>query len=246
MNFKYTVIESENSVAEKLNERFESFADYSCVGSSFCYDESMNLILQHSPDMVFIDVDGNGDRGCVDAINFVNELYNYISELPRFIALSSSKVYAYDCLKNNFFDYILKPINEFDLRKSVSRFSKKPELNGHNKLCLKSYKDYRFIDINEIRFLKADNNATDFFMNDGSTVSAYKTLKSFELILPKNFIRIHNSYIINRDYVSRIHFGKSKCNIKNCTYIIPFSKSYKRNVNALEQTLSKTALSSLN
>lgn len=242
MNYKYTIIENEKSVVEKLKERFDNFSNYVCVGSSFCYDESMNLILQHSPDIVFINVD---DR-CSDAINFVNELYKYVTELPNFIALSSSKTHAYECLKNNFFDYILKPINEFDLRKSVSRFDKKPNLNGLSKLCLKSYKDYRFINIDEILFLKADNNATDFFMNDESTVSAFKTLKSFELILPENFVRIHNSYIINRDYVSRIHFGKSNCNIKNFSYVVPFSRSYKRNVNVLEKTLSKTALNSLN
>ena len=172
---------------EKLNERFENLSNYSCVGASFCYDESMNLILQHSPDIVFINVDNNANRDHSDAINFVNELYQYVTELPCFIALSSSKSYAYDCFKNNFFDYLLKPINELDFRKSISKFIKRPEENELNKLCLKSYKDYRFIDIDEILFLKADNNATDFFMNDESTISAYKTLKSFQLILPKQF-----------------------------------------------------------
>ncbi len=246
MNFKYTIIDSEKSVVDKLKERFQSFSDFICVGTSFCYKESMNLILQHSPDVVFINIDRNNDNGCSEAIHFVNELYKYVMELPKFIAISSTKNHAYDCLKNNFFDYLLKPLNEFELRKSVAKMNKKTDLNELNKLCLKSYKDYRFIEIDEILFLKADNNATDFFMNDDRTVSAYKTLKSFELILPKKFIRIHNSYIINSDYVSRIHFGKSKCNIKNNTHIIPFSKSYKRNVNDLEKSLSKSALSSLN
>ncbi len=246
MNWKYTIIDSEKSTIDILKGRFEAFTDFECVGVSFCYQESVNSILKYTPDVVFINIDGANNRGCFDAIHFINELYQYVIELPKFVAISSTKNYAYDFLKNNFFDYILKPVSELELRKVVSKIKKKSNLNEFNKLCLKSYKDYRFIEIDEILFLKADNNATDFFMNDDSTVSAYKTLKSFELILPKNFIRIHNSYIINSDYVSRIHFGKSKCNIKNCTYIIPFSRSYKRNVNNLEKSLSKNALNSLN
>jgi len=115
-----------------------------------------------------------------------------------------------------------------------------------DKLCLKSYKDYRFINLEEILFLKADNTATDFFMNDGSTISAYKTLKYFESNLPNNFIRIHNSYIVNQNYVSRIHFGKSRCTLNNNGYVIPFSKSYKNNVVILENSMSKNALLSLN
>ncbi len=246
MNFKYTIIDSEKSVVDKLKEKFKIFSDFICVGTSFCFQESMNLILQHAPDVVFVNVDSKDDKGCSDAINFVNELNKYVMELPKFVAISSTKNYAYDCLKNDFFDYLLNPINEFELRKSVAKLNKRIDLNELNKLCLRSYKDFRFIEIDEILFLKADNNATDFFMNDDSTVSAYKTLKSFESILPKNFIRIHNSYIINSDYVSRIHFGKSKCNIKNCSYVIPFSRSYKSNVTHLEKSLSKGALSSLN
>ncbi|MCB0744141.1 MAG: LytTR family transcriptional regulator, partial [Ignavibacteriae bacterium] len=115
-----------------------------------------------------------------------------------------------------------------------------------SKLCLKSYKDYRFIDIDEILFLKADNASTDFFMVDGTKVSAYKTLKFFEDLLPDNFTRIHNSYIVNQNYVSRIHFGRSKCTLKNNNFNIPFSKSYRENVIVLEKELSKKAILSLN
>ena len=142
-------------------------------------------------------------------------------------------------------DYIVKPISEFDLRKAMLRFQTN-QSNDTSTLCLKSYKDYRFIDTDELLFLKADNNSTDFILNDGSTITAFKTLKSFEEILPENFVRIHNSYIINVNYVSRINFGKSKCSIKKSDYLIPFSRSYKDNVEILKDSLSKSAALSLN
>jgi len=240
MKYKYSIIESEERTIENLQNSFKRFPDYACIGASHCFDKSLDLILEHAPNVVFINVDTNEN-----AFNFVNELYKYVKEMPYFIALSSSTEHAYTSIKNNFFDYLLKPINDYELRKSISRLSKKP-METSNKIRLKSYKDYRFVDIEEILYLKADNTATDFFMHDGSIVSAYKTLKFFESILPRNFIRIHNSYIINQDYVSRIHFGKSKCTIKKSSFAIPFSKSYRNNVVVLEKTLSKRALLSLN
>lgn len=245
MECRYSIMETEKSAIENLQQKLKMFPNYSCVGISDCYDESLNNILEYAPNVVFINVDRVSKNDSLTAFNFVNELYKYMQELPFLIALSSSKELAYTSIKNNFFDYLLKPINSFELRKSISRLSKKP-MELSNKLCLKSYKDYRFINLDEILFLKADNTATDFFMHDGTTVSAYKTLKFFESILPENFTRIHNSYIVNQNHISRLHFGKSKCTLKHNSHIIPFSKSYRSNVVALEKTLSKNALLSLN
>ena len=245
MKFKYVIIEHEDSITEKLQRCFEEFNEYTCIGAEGCFDRSLDLILKYQPNLVFIDIDQFQAENCENAFNFVNSLYKYLDELPYLIALSKSTDQAYQTIKNNFFDYLLKPINEFEFRKSLSRLSKMP-MEISKKLCLKSYKDYRFIEIEEILFLKADNNSTDIFMMDGSTISGYKTLKYYESILPENFTRIHNSYIVNQDYISRIHFGKSECSIRKCPHHIPFSRSYKKNVALLEKSLSKKALLSLN
>ncbi|RPD99566.1 DNA-binding response regulator [Aureibaculum marinum] len=244
MQNRYSIIDGSKSTINKIHKFFENTVNFVCVGSSDCYNKSLDTILEFTPDIVFIDVDYS--EGCSsNAFSFVNELYKYVSELPNIVALSTSKDKAYDCMKNNFFDYILKPVDDFELRKSIARLKLKPK-QASNKLCLKSYKDYRFIEMDEILFLKADNTSTDFFMSDGNTISAYKTLKFFEGILPENFTRIHNSYIVNQNYVSRIHFGKSKCTIKQNSFAIPFSKTYKENVIILEKSISKNALLTLN
>ncbi|MEP2236799.1 MAG: LytTR family DNA-binding domain-containing protein, partial [Maribacter sp.] len=87
---------------------------------------------------------------------------------------------------------------------------------------------------------------TEFFMKDDTIINAYKTLKTFEKSLPENFMRIHQSYIVNTNYVSRINFGKSICTIKAVKENIPFSKSYRENMDNLKIILSKNTLSSLN
>ena len=93
---------------------------------------------------------------------------------------------------------------------------------------------------------KADNNTTDFYMQDGSLVGAFKTLKSFEGVLPENFLRIHKSYIINKNYISRISYGKGICILKKESYKIPFTKTFIDNVAMINESLVKEALMALN
>lgn len=106
-------------------------------------------------------------------------------------------------------------------------------------ICVKSYGDYRFIEAKDICYLQADNNSTDIHLYNGEMITAFKTLKHFESVLSFPFVRIHNSYIVNIDYVSRIHTGNSVCYIKNTTIKLPFSKSYKENVDAIINSITK-------
>jgi len=105
-------------------------------------------------------------------------------------------------------------------------------------ICVKSYGDYRFIEARDICYLQADNNSTDIHLFNGEMITAFKTLKHFETVLSSPFVRIHNSYIVNIDYVSRIHTGNSVCYIKNTTTKLPFSKSYKENVDAIINSIT--------
>lgn len=105
-------------------------------------------------------------------------------------------------------------------------------------ICVKSYGDYRFIEAKDICYLQADNNSTDIHLFNGEMITAFKTLKHFEGVLTSPFVRIHNSYIVNIDFVSRIHTGNSVCYIKNTTIKLPFSKSYKENVDSIINSIT--------
>ncbi|MCF6182723.1 LytTR family DNA-binding domain-containing protein [Lutibacter sp.] len=139
--------------------------------------------------------------------------------------MNGSTSFSYEAIKNGVFDYILKPLNYFDLKKTLIRFeNKQPDVAS---ICLKSFTEYRFLLVDDIVYLKADNNTTDFYLKDGSMVTSFKTLKTFETVLPKLFIRIHKSYIINIKYITKIHFSKFQCSLKYTKNLIPFSKSLK-------------------
>lgn len=217
--------------------------EFDCVAIAENSSEGLNAILKYTPDIVFINLNKNVNS----YFQMVIELHQYMKTIPTLIAISKTKTHAYQAIKNNFFDYWLFPYDEFDVRKSMLRLKKgMSEEVPSSTLCLKSYRDFQYINTEDILYLKADNNATEFIMKDGTINHAFKTLKTFETQMPNNFIRIHQSYIVNIDYISRISYGKANCTLKFIKEDLPFSKSYRQNIDTLKKLLTKKAISSLN
>lgn len=238
----YFIIDNEPNSIQCFKNVLEGYNGFNYVGTSNQYDHAMNAILKEMPNLVFFNIDNTFNN----PFQFLQELHRYCDETPIFFAVSSFKEKAFDVIKSGFFDFLLNPLTELEIRKSILNFQKTFPLESSKKICLKSYKDYQYLNTDEILFLKADNNTTDFYMSDGSVIGAFKTLKTFEDVLPSNFLRIHKSYIINKNYVSRIQFGKSICTIKKNSYDIPFTKTYLGNIEIMKKTLSQDSYLSLN
>lgn len=239
----YTIIDSDATSNLQLQHYLGEYGDFTCAALAKDSNDGINSILKYSPNIVFINLNDKAH----EYFQMVMELHQYIKELPIIIGISKGKHHAYDAIKNGFFDYWLMPYNEFDIRKSILRLKKQiPAQAEPQTLCLKSYRDFQYINTEDILYLQADNNATEFVMKDGTINNAFKTLKTFENQLPKNFVRIHQSYIVNTNYISRISYGKSICTLKQNKLQLPFSKSYRENIDVLKKVLSKNAISALN
>ena len=243
MEYSYLILDAEATSSLQLEHFLEDYTEFMCTGRATSGEEGLNAILKNLPDVVFVRL--NGQAG--EYFQMVTELYQYIQQLPVFIGISKTKDHAYEAIKHNFYDYWLMPYDEFSIRKSIYKLRQHlPAEREPTTLVLKSYKDFHYLDTSEILYLKADNNSTDFYMRDGSRISAFKTLKSFEKQLPQNFVRIHQSYILNTRFVSRINYGKAICFLRNTTTRLPFSRSYKENIDSLKQRLSKNTISAEN
>ncbi|WP_340076724.1 LytTR family DNA-binding domain-containing protein [Leptobacterium sp. I13] len=236
MKYSYIIIDNDEKSANELRSILKEFPNYYCRGVANDERSGMDLILKEVPDLVFLEVESPGMLGNITHFNLVHELKNYLVQLPKIIVVTKSIEYTLQAIKNDVLDYILKPVNSFEIRKAFMRHEKKYGKNPET-LCIKSYGDYRFIELDEIQYLKADNNTTDIFMKNGEKVSAIKTLKCFEESLPHGFVRIHNSYIVNTGCISRIHFGKSRFTMKASEDFIPFSRNYKSNVEAIKEAM---------
>jgi DNA-binding LytR/AlgR family response regulator len=238
MNYTFSVIDSDATSNLQLQTHLQDYGDFQCADMAHNPIDGLNKILKHVPDVVFVHL----NNFAWDNLNMISELHQFMPQLPTLIGYSKSKEYAYEAIKYGFFDYWLLPHNEYDIRKTILRLRKYiPKENVPTTICLKSYRDYHYVNTGDILYLKAHSNATDIFMQDGSTINTYRTLKSFEEQLPENFIRIHQSYILNSHYVSRINYGKSTCTLGDENQL-PFSKTYKQKVDALKQILSKSSI----
>lgn len=231
----YFIIDNENHSIQNIKNVLEDYYEFNCIGVSSDYNNAMNTILKETPDLVFFNIDNTFDN----PFKFAQELNLFNADFPVFIAISSSREKAYDVIKNGFFDFLLNPIKELEVRKTILKILKSIPAKSRKNICLKSYKDYQYLKTDEILFLKADNNSTDFYMNDGNIISAFKTLKTFQEVLPNNFYRIHKSYVVNKNFISRIQFGKSICTIKRNSYEVPFTKTYVNNIRSINKSLSE-------
>ena len=287
MSQTYIIIDDDKESVLKTQAIAERFRNLTFVASANTYDDGVNVILEHQPRLVFLEIDPT-DKGSNLSLALINELYRYLSFVPKIIITTSKKDLAYDALQYEVIDYLLKPLNINDFRKAILKFdraiksdlpyseeknpvatfevldetltedletnendvdvtvipaSEKPTAASGTVvtqqqqslvICVKSYGDYRYIDSDDVLYFEADNNSTDIHLNNGEMITAFKTLKHFETVLPPTqFLRIHNSYIINVNQVSRIHTGNTVCYIKNSTTKLPFSKSYKENVDLI-------------
>ncbi|WP_338357338.1 LytR/AlgR family response regulator transcription factor [Yeosuana marina] len=232
----YLIIDSNRNTICKIEKTLQNLEGFHSLKPTSSRQRAMDQILTEQPDVVFLNMDGVIDQ----PLGFALELHLYDISMPHFIGVSNNEDQVYQAMKHGFYDYLLTPICKTEIRKSLLRyqktFRKSPEL-----VCLKSYKDYHFLDTSEIRFLKADNNTTDFHMVNGEIITAFKTLKTYEDQLPGHFKRIHKSYIINTSKVTRIDFGKALCRLANIETSIPFSKKFKDNIDVIHRSLCKAS-----
>lgn len=310
-NFTFVIIDDNQNTVLKTKAIAESFQNFSCVGTATNYEDGMDCVLEKNPAFIFLEVNPE-DKDSNLSLGFINELYRYFPVIPKVIITSRNSDSAFDAIKHGVYDYLIKPVEQKEFRKTIARLNRdfnavspivsaissekevdsedpisnfdseettdhviiEPSeivsdeatdleekldvipLNAEDKnnsevtfsnvnskdkpltICVKSYGDYRYINANDVCYLQADNNSTDIHLASGEMITAFKTLKHFESVLNYPFVRIHNSYIVNIDYVSRIHTGNAVCHIKDTTTKLPFSKSYKENIDAIINTIA--------
>lgn len=231
MRFSFLIIDDDEITTKETLDLFENFPTYFCAGIVKDNQTAINHIIKLKPKMALIRIPiKTNDTNFSFAT--ITELFQYTETIPYFIALASSPNHALEAIQSGFSDYIINPLSLHELGKSLFKFEKRNPPSTASTICIKSYSDYQFVALHDIVYLKADNNTTDIQLINGKTVNAYKTLKHFENTLPFYFLRIHKSYVVNINHVSRIHFSKSKCYL-NYNEIIPFSINYRENIEAI-------------
>jgi DNA-binding LytR/AlgR family response regulator len=201
-----------DSFSEELVSVFESFTNYLCNVVVKDTQTALKHIKKNGAQLVLIELSTDAEKNKL-LFQTISESITYLNPFPYFIAFSNDNAFALNAITSGFSDYVTNELSVHELGKTLFKFERRtPEKIAAN-ICIKSYSDYQFVSLDDIVYLKADNNTTDIQHINGKVVNAYKTLKHFEQTLPFYFLRIHKSYIVNINHVSRIHFSKSKCYI---------------------------------
>jgi DNA-binding LytR/AlgR family response regulator len=71
------------------------------------------------------------------------------------------------------------------------------------------------IPFEHIIWLKSSRNYTIFLLSDGRKLMSSKTLGKYEKELPEGFIRVHRSFIVNREYITQLNRIQRNCILRD-------------------------------
>lgn len=191
------------------------------VGQADGVDEAEKAIKELQPDVVFLDI-----RMPSGAEGF--ELLERIENRNFLVVfVTAFKDYAIRAFQANAVHYLLKPIDEDDLRIAVDKliatkktFEENPsnyddyfvilqnlaerlvQNKTTNKIAISHSKGVKVIEDDDITHVEASGNCSEIYFKDNTRYLDTRTLKVYEEILnDKKFYRIHKSYIINLDMI---------------------------------------------
>jgi two-component system LytT family response regulator len=177
-------------------------------------DDGEKIILQHHPDIVFLDIQMPGRNG----FDLLHALDNYSFEI---IFITAHDQYGIQAVKFSAIDYLLKPINIKELKLAVQKAEqrstqKKQNLQLENlirlleqkqekqfhRIALQSTKETRFIEIGKIIRCESSNNYTSFYLVDQEKIVTSKPIFEYEEMLSGyGFVRCHQSHLVNKAFI---------------------------------------------
>jgi two-component system LytT family response regulator len=211
---KVLIIDDEKRIRDFVKRMIDSFGlDLTVYTDGENVETGLASIESLKPDIVFLDIqmpDGTG----FDLLNRVKEK-NF-----ELIFITAFQEYAIMAIKFSALDYILKPIDEEELKTAIINaidtidFKKDDtqfEALSHNllpnqkrKLVLKTQESVHVVDLSDIIRCEADKNYTFFYLSNGKKILVSRTLKDFETLLSnQGFFRVQQSHLINLDFIDR-------------------------------------------
>ncbi len=240
MSLRAVIVEDEKHSRETLKSLLIEFCvDIEVVAMASSVDEAVSMIKSLKPDVVFLDIELQTGTG-FDVLDQVF-LLNF-----EVIFTTAFEQYAIKAVKFSSLDYLLKPIDLEELQKAIGKArikknqevykkqletlmlnlkQQKPKLN---KICLATSDGFEFINVNDIIYCKAEGSYTAFILKKSEKLLVSKHLKEYEnLLLEQDFMRVHNSFLINLKEVKKYIKSDGGYIIMNNNDTVSISRSKK-------------------
>ncbi|MCF6356785.1 MAG: LytTR family transcriptional regulator DNA-binding domain-containing protein [Draconibacterium sp.] len=209
-----TIIVEDEELARNLmksfltkNEKVEIIAE--CENGF----EGIKAINELKPDLVFLDIQMPKITGF--------EMLELLDHKPQIIFATAYDEYALKAFDFNAADYLLKPYSKERLFEAVDKVAAKIKKEGSvsdvsekissfpredylDRIVVKDRHKINIIPVDQVRYIESMDDYVMIYTKTGRHLKQ-KTMKYFEAALdPKNFTRIHRSYIVKVDEINEI------------------------------------------
>jgi two-component system LytT family response regulator len=216
------IIDDEKNIREALGLMLGQYCpEIRLCGSATSAAEGRELLKSHEVDFIFLDISMPKEDGFAFLRSIEKEKYGIIF-------VTAYQEYALRALKANAIDYLLKPVNPFELKEAVGKAIQYHEMrrlkaevrsvyseslnNLHDeihsekkhieKITIAEQFGFRIVKVADLMYLEADSNYTILHLSGLDKIVATRSLGEFEKILEQPaFFRIHKSTIINLNFL---------------------------------------------
>lgn len=215
-----TIVDDEPYSCESLATLLERYCpDVKVLDVCYSASSALRSINEQKPQLLFLDIEMPHMNGF--------ELLEKIPDIDfELIFTTSYDQYAIKAIRFSALDYLLKPIDQDDLRRAVQ---KAVSNNNHvsplqikvlldklnqpsiavNKIAIPTMEGLQMILVDSIVSCSADRNYTMIMLKNNQKIIASRTLKDMEEMLEDYpFIRVHHSYLVNLNEVEKYVKGE--------------------------------------
>ncbi|HLU88318.1 MAG TPA: LytTR family DNA-binding domain-containing protein [Cyclobacteriaceae bacterium] len=183
--------------------------------------KAIAYMQENSPDLLFLDIKMPDISGM--------ELAALLENKPMIIFTTAYSEHAVKSFELDAVDYLLKPFSLARFTKACARANDFWHLKNreslHDYVFIKTGYEQVKVCLNELLFLEAGGNYLTFQLEREKHL-ARMTFAEAETLLNKNFVRVHRSYIVNKEKIDKIE----RHQLILGTHLVPIGNSYAENL----------------
>jgi two-component system, LytTR family, response regulator len=211
------IIDDEVLARNRLRRLLGNFGNFfQVIGEASDGDQAHDLIESLKPDIIFLDVQMPGEN--------VFSLLTEIQHKPFVVFCTAYDHYALEAFNSNSVDYLIKPVEEERLLRTVEKLekitAKSSDASLHSVIEAIKKMEPRLtstsiphkvgdktvmVKLEHVVFFQAEDKYTRFYNAEGKKFMTDQSLKTLEEKLPLNFVRVSKSVILNRNFVNEVH-----------------------------------------
>ena len=236
-NINCILVDDEIASLKNLERKINQFFPNLTILDKFQKPEDAILFLNtNEVSLVFLDIQ-------MPRINGFEVLTTVKNVDFKVIFVTAYNEYALEALKKSAIDYILKPIDDDDLKVAIQKTIKlideenesthnkellellQESISNQKKLLVPNEKGFSVIEQNDILYLEGYEGYTKINIDPERQIISSYGLGKYEQKLNANFFKTHKSYIVNLNKI--IEFEKEGYVVLSNNVRIPISKKSK-------------------